>query len=71
MPAHALAYCWDESPVNHLIALHHDLCHVHSMVKRRLVGVLRPTDLLVLKVDVALTPSHIPSSIRVALADPH
>jgi hypothetical protein len=41
------------------------------MVMRRLAGVLRPVDRLVLMATTALTPSHVPFSVCTVLADPH
>jgi hypothetical protein len=44
------------------------------MVTRRAAGVLRPIEQLILATDMTATPldaSLVPSSIRIALADPH
>jgi hypothetical protein len=63
-----------EPPVYHLVAIHRDPGHVHRMVTRRVVGVLRPIDRLILAADKSTTPpdtSPVPSSVRTALADPH
>jgi hypothetical protein len=57
--------------VHQSVAIHHDLDHVHSMVTRRLAGVLCPVDRLVLIVNAALAPSSVSSSVRAALVDPH
>jgi hypothetical protein len=68
---HALARSRDGSPVHHPVAIHRDLDHVHPMVMRCSVGVLRPIDQLVLTTDAALTPSPVHSSIHASLANPH
>jgi hypothetical protein len=63
-----------EPPVYHPVAIHHDLGPVHPMVTRRAAGVLRPINRLILAADMTTTPldaSLVPSSVRIALADPH
>jgi hypothetical protein len=63
-----------EPPVYHPVAIHHDPRHVHPMVPRSTVGVLRPIGRLILATDMTTTPpntSSVPSSVRTALADPH
>jgi hypothetical protein len=57
--------------VYHPVAIHRDLDHVHSMVTRHTTDVLHPMDRLILMVDVSPDASSVPSSISVALADPH
>jgi hypothetical protein len=60
-------------PVYHLVAIHHDPRHVHSMVTRRAAGVLRTVDRLILVADTTATSPDafpIPSFVRTALADP-
>jgi hypothetical protein len=60
-------------PVYHPVAIHRDPGHVHPMVTRRVAGVLRPIDRLILAADTAATPpnaSPVPSSVHDALADP-
>jgi hypothetical protein len=62
-----------EPRVYHPIAIHRDPGHVHPMVIRRAVDVLRPVDRLILVADTTSTPpdaSLVPSSVRAALADP-
>jgi hypothetical protein len=66
-----LARSHDKPLVHHPIAIHHDPHHVHPMVTRHSVDVLRPVDQLVLMTDSALAPSHIPSSVCVMLANHH
>jgi hypothetical protein len=63
-----------EPPVYHPVDIHRDPGHVHPMVTRRVAGVLRPVDLLILAADTTTTPpdaSPVPSSVRTTLADPH
>jgi hypothetical protein len=63
-----------EPSVYHPVAIHHDPVHVHPMVTRRIAGVLRPVDRLILVADTTTTPSDastVPSTVRTALADPH
>jgi hypothetical protein len=63
-----------EASVYHPVAIHRDPGHVHSMVTRRAVGVLRSVDRLILAADTSNTPpdaSPVPSSVHTALADPH
>jgi hypothetical protein len=42
--------------VYHLVGIHRDLEHVHLMVTRRTVGVLRLVDRLILAADTTDTP---------------
>jgi hypothetical protein len=59
-------------PVYHLVAIHRDPRHVHS-VTRRAAGVLRTVKRMILVADTTATSLDafpIPSSIRTALADP-
>jgi hypothetical protein len=61
-----------EPSVYHPVAIHHG--HVHPMVTRRAVGVLRLVDWLILAADTTTTPPDafpVPSFVRTALADPH
>jgi hypothetical protein len=63
-----------EPPVYHSVAIHRDLRHIHPMVTRRAVGVLRPVNQLILVADTTAAPpeaSPVPSFVRTALADPH
>jgi hypothetical protein len=63
-----------EPPVYHPVAIHRAPGHVHPMVTRHAVSVLRPIDRLILAADTAATPpdaSSVPSSVRATLADPH
>jgi hypothetical protein len=63
-----------ESSVYHLVAIHCDPWHIHPMVTRRAGGVLRPVDRLILAADTTTSPpdaSLVPSSVRIALDDPH
>jgi hypothetical protein len=63
-----------EPLVYHSVTIHRDPGHVHSMVTRRAAGVLRPVDRLILAADTTTTPpdaSPVPSSVRIALVDPH
>jgi hypothetical protein len=63
-----------EPLVYHPVAIHRDPGHVHPMVTRQAVGVLRPVDRLILAANTTTTPpeaSPVPSSVRNALADPH
>jgi hypothetical protein len=60
--------------VYHSVAIHRDPGHIHPMVTRRVVGVLRPVDRLIMVADMTATPpdfSLVPSSVRTALANPH
>jgi hypothetical protein len=62
-----------EPAVYHPVAIHRDPGHVHPMVTRRAVNVLRLVDRLILAADTVATPpgaSPVPS-IHVALAEPH
>jgi hypothetical protein len=62
-----------EPPVYHPVAIHRDPGHVHPMVTRRTVSVLRPIDRLILAADTTDTPpdASSPPSVHTALADPH
>jgi hypothetical protein len=60
-----------EPAVYHLVALHRDPDHIHPMVTRWVVGVLRPVDRLVLSTSSSPTLYPKPSSIRSALANPN
>jgi hypothetical protein len=63
-----------EPSVYHLVVIHRDPGHVHPMVTRRTAGVLRPVNRLILAAATTCTPpdaSPVPSSVRIALADPH
>jgi hypothetical protein len=63
-----------EMPVYHPVTIHRDPRHVHPMVTRRTVGVLRPVNRLILAADTIAAPpdaSPVPSSARTTLADPH
>jgi hypothetical protein len=60
--------------VYHPATIHRDPGHSHPKVTRRVAGVLRPVDKLILGADMTTTPpdaSPVPSSVRTALADPH
>lgn len=57
--------------MHHPIAIHRDPGHIHLMVMRHSANVLHPVDQHVLTADAASAPSPVPSSVRVALADPH
>lgn len=61
----------EEPLVYHPVVLHWDPVHVHPMVTRRAVGVLRPIDRLVLTTSSSTTLSPESSSVRSALADPY
>jgi hypothetical protein len=61
----------DESSVHHPFAIHRDPGHIHPMVTRRSVGVLRPVDRLVVTTDATPAPSPVPSSVHAALANLH
>jgi hypothetical protein len=63
-----------EPLVYHPVIIHCDPRHVHPMVTRRVAGILRHVDRLILSADRTATPpgaSLVRSSARVALADPH
>jgi hypothetical protein len=60
--------------VYHPVSIHRDPEHVHPMVTRHTVSILCPIDRLILAVDTTAIPldtSSVPSSVRVALVDPH
>jgi hypothetical protein len=63
-----------ELPVYHPIDIRCDPGHVHLMVTRHAVDVLRPVIRLILAADTTATPpgaSPVPSYVLAALADPH
>jgi hypothetical protein len=61
----------EEPLVYHPVVLHRDPMHIHPMVTRRAVSVLRPIDRLVLTTSSSTTLSPESSSVRSALADPN
>jgi hypothetical protein len=69
-PPCAFAHSHDKLSVHHLVAIHCDPCHVHSIVSHQLAGALRLVDPMVLTAATTLTPSPFPSSVRTTLVDP-
>jgi hypothetical protein len=60
--------------VYHSVAIHRDTGHIHPMVTRCTIGVLRPTVRLILTADMTTSPlnaSPVHSSVPTAPTDPH
>jgi hypothetical protein len=56
----ALGHYCDKQQVYYHVAIHHDPCHIHSMVTRRLVGVLCPIDRPMLTTPATLPTLSLP-----------
>ncbi|WVZ58402.1 hypothetical protein U9M48_008679 [Paspalum notatum var. saurae] len=68
-PRHPRLAARVESTVYHPPVLERDPRHLHPMVTRRVAGVLRPAVLSTTAAEPGI--SHVPFSVRDALADPH
>jgi hypothetical protein len=63
-----------ETPLYHPVAIHRDPGHVHPMMTRRTIVVLRSVERLIMATDMTNTPldaSSAPSSVCTTLVDPH